>query len=304
MKLTEHTPVLLEEAIDGLSIKADGTYVDCTFGRGGHAKRILRCLGSEGRLLALDRDPAALEAAREITDARFFFSRTAFSKLPELLAAHHVEKIEGALLDLGVSSPQLDDAERGFSFRHDGPLDMRMDPQAGLSVRELLQQASEKEIEEVLRNYGEERFAKKISRAVVRARIRAPIERTGELAAIIAAAVPTRERDQDPATRSFQGLRIFINQELEELSLVLPQVRNALAPSGRVVVISFHSLEDRMVKKFLREQSQLPEKLPVKEADVAPPVMREIARVRPTAAEIARNPRAKSAVMRVGEKRA
>ena len=304
MKLTEHTPVLLEEAIDGLSIKADGTYVDCTFGRGGHAKRILRCLGSEGRLLALDRDPAALEAARAITDARFFFSRTAFSKLPELLAAHHVEKIEGALLDLGVSSPQLDDPERGFSFRHDGPLDMRMDPQAGLSVREWLQQASEKEIEEVLRNYGEERFAKKISRAVVRARIRAPIERTGELAAIIAAAVPTRERDQDPATRSFQGLRIFINQELEELSLVLPQVRDALAPSGRVVVISFHSLEDRMVKKFLREQSQLPEKLPVKEADVAPPVMREIARVRPAAAEVARNPRAKSAVMRVGEKRA
>jgi 16S rRNA (cytosine1402-N4)-methyltransferase len=304
VSLRGHTPELLEEAIDGLSIKANGTYFDCTFGRGGHARRILQRRGERGRHFAHDRDPAAFAAAGKISDPRFVFARSAFSKLRTVLDAHGVEKIEGALLDLGVSSPQLDDPQRGFSFRRDAPLDMRMDPDDGLSARDWLQKASESEIEEVLRNYGEERFAKKISRAVVRARIRAPIERTGELAAIIAAAVPTRERDQDPATRSFQGLRIFINQELEELSLVLPQVRDALAPSGRVVVISFHSLEDRIVKNFLRQKSPLPEKLPVKARDIAPPVMREIARLRPAAAEFARNPRAKSAVMRVGEKRA
>ncbi|MGH8718982.1 MAG: 16S rRNA (cytosine(1402)-N(4))-methyltransferase RsmH [Burkholderiales bacterium] len=304
MRLRGHEPVLLEEAIEGLNIKADGTYLDCTFGRGGHSQRILQRLGARGRLLALDRDADALPHAREISDSRFIFVRSAFSRLSEVLRDNGIAHIEGALLDLGVSSPQLDDPARGFSFREDGPLDMRMDQSQGLSVGEWLANASEKEIEEVLRNHGEERFAKQISRAVVQARIRAPIRTTRQLANIVASHVRTRERGQDPATRSFQGLRIFINQELEELSLVLPQIRTALCAFGRLVVISFHSLEDRIVKNFLREKPDLPEKLPLRAKDIAPPLMREIARVRPSASEITRNPKAKSAVMRIGERSA
>jgi 16S rRNA (cytosine1402-N4)-methyltransferase len=304
VNLRGHSPVLLEEAIEGLDIKAEGTYVDCTFGRGGHSRRILQRLGAQGRLLALDRDPAAFDSAHEIADRRFTFVGSAFSRLSEVLRANGVKHIEGVLLDLGVSSPQLNDAARGFSFRLDGPLDMRMDPEHGLSASEWLAIASEKEIEEVLRNYGEERFAKQISRAVVQARIRTPISTTRQLATLIAGCVRTRERGQDPATRSFQGLRIFINQELEELSLVLPQIRDALSALGRLVVISFHSLEDRIVKNFLREKPALPEKLPLRAHEIAPPLMREIARVRASASEIARNPRAESAVMRVGERSA
>jgi 16S rRNA (cytosine1402-N4)-methyltransferase len=304
VRLRGHEPVLLEEAIEGLNIKADGTYLDCTFGRGGHSQRILQRLGARGRLLALDRDADVLPHAREISDSRFIFVRSEFSRLSEVLRDNGIAHIEGALLDLGVSSPQLDDPARGFSFREDGPLDMRMDQSQGLSVGEWLANASEKEIEEVLRNHGEERFAKQISRAVVQARTRAPIRTTRQLANIVASHVRTRERGQDPATRSFQGLRIFINQELEELSLVLPQIRTALCAFGRLVVISFHSLEDRIVKNFLREKPDLPEKLPLRAKDIAPPLMREIARVRPSASEITRNPKAKSAVMRIGERSA
>lgn len=304
MKSCGHEPVLVEEAIEGLNVKADGTYVDCTFGRGGHSRRILQHLGARGRLLALDRDADALPHAREIADSRFLFVCGAFSKLSEVVRENGIARIEGALLDLGVSSRQLEDAARGFSFRHDGPLDMRMDQSQGLSAGDWLASASEKEIAEVLRNYGEERFARQISRAVVQARIRAPIRSTRQLAGIIAGQVRTRERGQDPATRSFQGLRIFINQELEELSLVLPQIRVALSALGRLVVISFHSLEDRIVKNFLREKPEFPEKLPLRAKDIAPPPMREIARVRASALEITRNPRAQSAVMRIGERSA
>ncbi|HET6757573.1 MAG TPA: 16S rRNA (cytosine(1402)-N(4))-methyltransferase RsmH [Burkholderiales bacterium] len=304
MKLRGHSPVLLEEAMEGLDIRGDGTYVDCTFGRGGHSQGILQRLGARGRLLGLDRDADVLPYAREISDSRFIFVRSEFSRLSEVLRDNGIAHIEGALLDLGVSSPQLDDAARGFSFRQDGPLDMRMDQSKGLSAGEWLANASEKEIEEVLRNHGEERFAKQISRAVVQARIRAPIHTTRQLANIVASHVRTRERGQDPATRSFQGLRIFINQELQELSLVLPQIRTALSAFGRLVVISFHSLEDRIVKNFLREKPDLPEKLPLRAKDIAPPLMREIARVRPSASEITRNPKAKSAVMRIGERSA
>jgi 16S rRNA (cytosine1402-N4)-methyltransferase len=304
VKWSGHTPVLLDEAIEGLEIKQDGIYVDCTFGRGGHCRAILQRLGERGRAFAVDRDPAALEAAREITDPRFTFTHAAFSNIASVLASYGVARIDGALLDLGVSSPQLDDPSRGFSFREDGPLDMRMDPGSGLSASEWLRHADEKEIEEVLRTYGEERFAKKISRALVRARSRAPIERTRELASLVAAAVGTRERDQHPATRAFQGLRIFINQELQELALALPRIRDLLVPLGRIAVISFHSLEDRIVKNFLRDKPGLPEKLPVKASAIPPPPLREIARVRPSPSEIARNPRAQSAVLRVGEKAA
>lgn len=302
--MNAHEPVLFEQAMEGLRIRADGTYVDCTFGRGGHSRGILQRLGRNGRVLALDRDPDASESAHAIADPRFTFVRSAFSRLSEILRANQVESIEGALLDLGVSSPQFDCAARGFSFRLDGPLDMRMDPGRGVSAGEWLANASEKDIEEVLRNYGEERFAKQISRAVVQARIRAPVRTTRELASLVARSVRTREAGQDPATRSFQGLRIFINQELEELSLVLPQIRDALSALGRLVVISFHSLEDRVVKTFLREKPPIPEKLPLRAHEIAPPPMRQIARVRPDASEIALNPRAKSAVMRIAERSA
>ncbi|MGH8727322.1 MAG: 16S rRNA (cytosine(1402)-N(4))-methyltransferase RsmH [Burkholderiales bacterium] len=297
-----HTPVMLEQALEGLKIEADGTYVDCTFGRGGHSRGILRRLGPRGRLVALDRDPHSLSAAQEIADSRFSFVRAAFSRFTEILRAQKITHIEGALLDLGVSSPQLDDAARGFSFKRDGPLDMRMDPEHGVSAGDWLAAANEKEIEEVLRNYGEERFAKQISRAVVRTRIQTPIRTTRQLASLIGGCVRTRERGQDPATRSFQGLRIFINQELEELSLVLPQIRAALVVGARLVVISFHSLEDRMVKNFLREKPKLPDKLPLRESEIPTPPLREIARLRPDALEIARNARAKSAVMRIAER--
>ena len=301
-----HRPVLLEEAVDALAVKADGVYVDCTFGRGGHSRAILSRLGAQGRLLALDRDEEAIAAAREIADPRFAASHARFSQLAKVLAAQGAERVNGILLDLGVSSPQLEDAARGFSFRLDGPLDMRMDLTRGMTAGEWLAGASENQIGEVIRTYGEERFAQPIARAIVAARSRGAIRTTRELAQIVAQTVRTREPGQDPATRTFQALRIFINQELEELSLGLEQCLAALQAGGRLVAISFHSLEDRIVKRFMREHSQpapVPRGLAVREADRAPPRLRLIGKARrPSAAEIAENPRARSAVLRVAER--
>jgi 16S rRNA (cytosine1402-N4)-methyltransferase len=291
-----------------LKVRSDGTYVDCTFGRGGHSRLILARLGTRGMLVALDRDPQAVAAGGEIGDERFRMLHGRFSRLGELAARAGIARADGILLDLGVSSPQLDDASRGFSFRFDAPLDMRMDPESGATAAQWLAHASEREIGEVLRAYGEERFAKQIAAAIVAARARRPIGTTRELAAIVAKAVPAREPHQDPATRTFQALRIHVNQELEELSLALPQTLDLLAPGGRLVVISFHSLEDRIVKRFLREASrpdQLPARLPVRAHELPRPRMKLIGRaVRPGPAEVAVNPRARSAIMRVAEKTA
>ena len=301
-----HTTVLLEQAVDGLNVRSDGTYIDCTFGRGGHSRLILARLGARGRLVALDRDPQAVSAGGEIEDERFQMLHGRFSRLGALAAQAGIDRADGILLDLGVSSPQLDDAGRGFSFRFDAPLDMRMDPGGGPSAADWLTQASEREIGEVIRAYGEERFAKQIAAAIVAARSRRLIGTTRELAAVVAKAVPTREPHQDPATRTFQAVRIHVNQELEELSLALPQSLDLLAPGGRLVVISFHSLEDRIVKRFLREASRsdrLPARLPVRAQDLPRPRIKLVGRaVRPAPAEVAANPRARSAVMRVAEK--
>ncbi len=306
MSVRSHTAVLLEEAIDGLNVRGDGIYVDCTFGRGGHSRLILARLGANGRLIALDRDPQAVSAGGEIEDGRFRILHGRFSRLSELAAQAGIARADGILLDLGVSSPQLEDADRGFSFRFDAPLDMRMDPGSGPTAADWLAHATEQEIREVIRTYGEERFAKQIAAAIVAARARRPIGTTRELAALVAKAVPTREPHQDPATRTFQAIRIHVNQELEELSLALPQSVELLAPGGRLVVISFHSLEDRMVKRFLRDASRtdrLPARLPVRARDLPPPRLRLVGRaVRPCQAEIAANPRARSAIMRVAER--
>ena len=280
--------------------------MDCTFGRGGHSREILARLGARGRLLALDRDTDAVAAAAEIADPRFAIVHATFAQLAQVLPAQHIDRVNGILMDLGVSSPQLEEAARGFSFRLDGPLDMRMDVTRGLTVAEWLATASENQIGEVIRTYGEERFAQPIARAIVAARSRGAIRTTRELAQIVAQAVRTREPGQDPATRTFQALRIFINQELEELSLALEQCLHALAAGGRLAVISFHSLEDRIVKRFMRGHSQpapVPRGLAVKEADRAPPKLRLIGKAqRASAAEIAANPRARSAVLRIAER--
>ena len=301
-----HAAVLAQEAIEALNIRSDGIYVDCTYGRGGHSRLILEQLGKGGRLVALDRDPEAVEAGRGVNDPRFTILHCAFSRAGEALRSNGVSQVHGVLLDLGVSSPQLDDARRGFSFRYDAPLDMRMDPGQGISAAQWLAAAGEADIREVIRNHGEERFAKQIAAAIVAARARGPVDTTRQLAAIVAEAVPTREPRQDPATRTFQALRIHINQELEELSLVLPQCVSLLRPGGRLVVISFHSLEDRIVKRFLRSQAQadhLPARLPVRARDLPQPCLRLIGRARRAgAAEVAANPRARSAVMRVAER--
>jgi 16S rRNA (cytosine1402-N4)-methyltransferase len=298
--------VLLEEAVDALAIKPGGRYVDATFGRGGHSRRILQGLNAEGRLIALDRDPAAVAAGRQIADPRLKVIHAAFSGMQEALRAEGVERVEGVLLDLGVSSPQLDEAQRGFSFRLDAPLDMRMDTSRGQTAAEWLAQASQRELAEVIKNYGEERFANAVAKAIVAARSGGAIATTRQLAEIVASAVRTREQGQHPATRSFQAIRIHLNQELEELSLALPQAVAALNPGGRLVVISFHSLEDRIVKRFLRDESrppQLPARLPLRAAELPPPRLRLVGKpIMPTAAEIDANPRARSAVMRVAER--
>jgi len=296
----------LEQAVDGLKVRGDGCYVDCTFGRGGHSRLILARLGKAGRLLALDRDPQAVTAGGEIDDGRFGILQGRFSRLAELAAQAGVTRADGILLDLGVSSPQFDDPARGFSFRYDAPLDMRMDPGGGTTAAQWLARAPEAEIREVIRNHGEERFAKQIAAAIVAARSRGPVGTTRQLAALVAEAVPTREPHQDPATRTFQALRIHVNQELEELSLALPQCVELLGPGGRLVVISFHSLEDRIVKRYLREVAnpdRLPRRLPLRAHELPQPRLRLLGRaVRPPAAEVAANPRARSAIMRIAEK--
>lgn len=306
MSFGSHTAVLLERAVEELKVRAEGTYVDCTFGRGGHSRMILSRLGERGRVIALDRDPDAVRAGAAIEDARFTMVYGTFSGVARLLKERGIERVDGILLDLGVSSPQLDDAARGFSFRIDAPLDMRMDPSRGISAAQWLATAPENEIREVIRNHGEERFAKQIAAAIVAARTRRTLDTTGQLAALVAAAVPTREPRQDPATRTFQAIRIHVNQELEELSLALPQCVALLAPRGRLVVISFHSLEDRIVKRVLRRFAQAdapPARVPLRARDIAPPMLKLVGRAqRPDAAEIAANPRARSAVMRVAER--
>ncbi|OOG26464.1 16S rRNA (cytosine(1402)-N(4))-methyltransferase [Thioalkalivibrio denitrificans] len=303
-----HRPVLLEEAVEALAVRPDGTYVDATFGRGGHSGRILERLGPRGRLIALDRDPqAAAEAHRRFgADGRFHFERCSFDMLQQVTDRLSVTgKLDGVLLDLGVSSPQLDDPNRGFSFQTDGPLDMRMDPDSGESAAAWLAHAPEAEIAQVLKEYGEERFARRIARRIVETRRDTPIERTGQLAEIVAAAVPSRERHKHPATRTFQAIRIRVNDELESLRRCLAQLPALLAPGGRLAVISFHSLEDRLVKRFMREQAEgerLPRGLPVREGRRGQ-TLRLVGRaVRPAEEEVKANPRARSAVLRMAER--
>lgn len=305
VELGAHLPVMLAEALEGLNIQADGTYLDCTFGRGGHSSAILSKLGVAGRLLALDKDPAAIaspEAATLLQDERFSLAHASYAELAgELEKRRMCGKVAGILMDLGVSSPQLDDAERGFSFMREGPLDMRMDTTQGPTAAEWLEAVTEAGLERVLRTYGEERFARRIARAITTAR---PIGTTGALARVIERAVPTREKGKHPATRSFQAIRIALNRELDELEQALKQAVDVLQPGGRLVVIAFHSLEDRIVKRFMREEERgrtLPAHLPVLEQHKAR--LRRIGKKRlPSAAEIGINVRARSAVLRVAER--
>jgi len=299
-----HEPVLLNEAIEALAIDPQGAYLDGTFGRGGHSRAILERLGPEGRLIALDRDPQAEHAAQEIRDARFSFVRAPFSALSQTLGS---QMLRGMLFDLGVSSPQLDDPSRGFSFRADGPLDMRMDPTQGESAAQWLARAEEQQIREAIRDYGEERFAKQIAASIVAARRSEPFLRTRQLADLVAKAVRTREPGQDPATRTFQALRIHVNRELEEVSLMLPQAAAHLAPGARLALISFHSLEDRIVKRFMQANArpEVPRGLPLREAEMPQPALRLVARAqRASEQETRRNPRARSAILRVAERTA
>ena len=303
--------MLLDEAVAALAVKPAGVYVDATFGRGGHAAAILGRLGPTGRLVGIDRDPSAETAAVALaqTDPRFVFRRAWFSELPDVLSGLALVHVDGVLLDLGISSPQIDDASRGFSFRHDGPLDMRMDPSRGESAAEFLARATVRELTEVLRDYGEERSAQSIARAVAAQRAREPLVGTRQLAALVAQAIGTRTRGdwrQDPATRTFQALRIFVNRELSEVTQALPVVVSALAAEGRMAVISFHSLEDRIVKRFLARASQpyagnpALSRLAIRTAALPGAPLELVGRaVKPSAAEIDRNPRARSAVMRV-----
>ncbi len=307
-----HVPVLLDEAVAAVVVRADAYVVDGTFGRGGHSRALLRALGPDGRVLALDRDPAAAAAAGAITDPRFAFRRAWFSELPVVLAQVGVAAIDGLLLDLGVSSPQLEDPERGFSFRADGPLDMRMDPTRGESAADFIARATVREMTEVLRDYGEERFAQSIARAIAAARGVAPLRTTRQLAAVVAQALGARTRGdwhQDPATRTFQALRIYVNRELEELAMTLRHALALLNPGGRMAVISFHSLEDRIVKRFFAAASQpfggdpRLARVPLR-ADALPgaPLALVGRAQKPGADEIEANPRARSAVLRVAQR--
>lgn len=299
---SQHAPVLLKAAIEALAVRQGGTYVDGTFGRGGHSRALLERMDAQGRLFAFDQDPEAVEHARGIDDARFRIEHASFDTIDERLRARGIEGVDGILLDLGVSSPQLDTAARGFSFRHDGPLDMRMDTTQGETASAWLARASEREIREVIRDYGEERYAQSIAGAIVAARAQQPITRTRQLAALVASAVRTREPDKDPATRTFQALRIHVNQELARLEIALPKCIDVLNPRGRLVVISFHSLEDRIVKHAMRaaaQPAQPPLRLPLRASEMpAPLVGRPTRASRPDAAEVSGNPRARSAVMR------
>jgi 16S rRNA (cytosine1402-N4)-methyltransferase len=307
-----HVPVLLEEAVAALAIKPEGIYVDATFGRGGHSRQIIDRLGPDGVLIALDRDPDAEAVAAAWRDRRFRFHRIRFSEAPAALDAEGIAAIDGALFDLGVSSPQIDDAARGFSLRADGPLDMRMDPTRGASAAQWLATVSERELRGVIADYGEERFAREIARAIVAARAHGPIVRTGQLAAIVAKAVGARgkrDRSQDPATRTFQAVRIHVNQELAELSLALEGLLPRLNLGARLAIVTFHSLEDRLVKQFFRRHAsaygadERIARLPIAEKSLPAPPLRLIGRgIRPDDREVESNPRARSAHLRVAER--
>ena len=304
----QHRTVLLDEAVDALALegeRANGTYIDGTFGRGGHSRLILSRLGAQGRLVAFDKDPQAIATAEAVIDPRFTIVHDSFATMTDALAARGIGQVDGILLDLGISSPQVDDATRGFSFRQDGPLDMRMDTTRGMSAAEWLATAAEQQLEKVIRDYGEERFAFQIAKAIVARRAIQPISTTRELAAVVAGAVKTREKGKDPATRTFQAIRIFINQELEDLEAGLNAAYVMLAPGARMSVISFHSLEDRMVKQFLASKAKVAQpdrRLPIRAADLPQPQMKLIAKIKPSDAEVDANPRARSAVLRVAER--
>lgn len=301
-----HRTVLLEEAVDALAIddaRRDGRYVDGTFGRGGHSRLILSRLSARGRLLAFDKDTQAIAVAQQLArdDERFAIEHDSFATMQAALDARGIPQVDGVLLDLGISSPQVDEAARGFSFRADGPLDMRMDTTRGQSASEWLATETRDNLERVIREYGEERFAFQIAEAIVARRSVEPIVTTGQLAALVAGAVKTREKGKDPATRTFQAVRIFVNQELEDLEAGLTQAYARLAPFGRLVVISFHSLEDRIVKRFMASKASVPQphrRLPIRAVDLPQPEMKLLGKLKPSAAEIAANPRARSAVMR------
>lgn len=305
MSQAEHVSVLLEESVAALAIKPDGTYLDGTFGRGGHSRAILRSLSNSGRLIAFDKDPQAEGSAEQFSeDPRFEFVRASFA---EISSRVETSELDGILLDLGVSSPQLDNAERGFGFSDDGPLDMRMDTRAGMTAAEWLATAPEADIADVIKTYGEERFAKRMASAIVKARAESPITRTKQLATIVAEANPKWEPHKHPATRAFQAIRIFINRELEDLEIALGHTVDALSEGGRLVVISFHSLEDRIVKRFMRDQArgqQLPKHVPVIDSDTGKTLNLVGKAVKPSTDEVQRNPRSRSAIMRVAERRA
>lgn len=306
--LDEHVPVLLDDVLRGLAIVPEGIYVDATFGRGGHSREILRQLGARGRLLAMDRDPAAVSAARALqqADLRFCVEQESFGHLQQFLQRHEAGAgVNGILMDLGVSSPQLDDAARGFSFQADGPLDMRMDPRSSPSAAEWLNSAPERDIATVLQRFGEEPAARRIARAICARRAEQPLTTTTELAGLIAATARFERGGKHPATRAFQAIRIFINRELDELQAALAQALRALVPGGRLCVISFHSLEDRMVKRFLRDHARVsPElsRLPEVPPQARPQLCLHGRAIHAGPAEVARNPRARSAVLRVAEK--
>jgi 16S rRNA (cytosine1402-N4)-methyltransferase len=306
--VAEHTPVLLDEVLAGLSVRPDGRYCDATFGRGGHTAAILGALGPAGRLVAIDRDPEAIRAGRQrfAAEARLTLVQGSFGSLEERVRAAGIEgELDGVLLDLGVSSPQLDEAARGFSFMQDGPLDMRMDNESGQSAAQWLARAGEREIADVIRGLGEERFARRIARAIVAARAETPITRTAALAALVAEAVPTREPGKHPATRTFQAIRIHVNGELDALESALPQAVRLLAPGGRLCVISFHSLEDRIVKRFIRREEQgdpVYAGLPNVPVHARARLQRVGGAVMAGEAEVRANPRARSAVLRVAER--
>ncbi|MEZ5447033.1 MAG: 16S rRNA (cytosine(1402)-N(4))-methyltransferase RsmH [Gammaproteobacteria bacterium] len=300
---TGHQPVLLEETLAAMAIRVDGVYVDCTFGRGGHASEILRRMGEGGRLVAIDRDPQATAAAAAMRDPRLSFCRGAFDRLREFLDDLGLYgRVNGVLFDLGVSSPQLDQPERGFSFLREGPIDMRMDPTVGMPAAQWLESVSERELADCLHEYGEERHARRIARAIVAARSQRPLTTTTALAEVVARAHPAWPRGQHPATRTFQAIRIYVNDELNQLKRGLIQALEALAVGGRLLVISFHSLEDRIVKQFMRRESgHLGEPGPAVPA--GRPRLRVLGKaVRPGEAEIRANARARSAVLRVAER--
>jgi len=303
-----HQTVLLKEAVQALNIHAAGNYVDGTFGRGGHSRLILEQLDSAGQLLAFDKDPQAINTAQQdfSNDKRFSISQTSFAELETVINQYGWSgDVDGVLLDLGVSSPQIDDAGRGFSFQNDGPLDMRMDPAQGLSAAQWLAAADEKDIAKVLKEYGEERFAKRIARAIIHAREETPIETTKQLASIVASANPKWEKGKDPSIRSFQAIRIFINSELDDLTQCLQQAVNILKPGGRLVVISFHSLEDRIVKHFIRDMErgeQLPIDLPIRHVQVNSKLHRKGKAIKASVKEVKLNPRSRSAIMRIAER--